>query len=167
MYCDECKKKPATVHLTQMFNGQTTEAHYCEECAAKKGAVIFNMGSSFSIPNMLASFFGYNMEGLPAPSAARTCDNCGMNFNDIRQSGKLGCSECYAAFDEQLEPTLRGMHGNSQHIGKVPARGGEKVILKKKVEDMKGRLQQAVAEEDYEKAAQIRDAIKELEKKLG
>lgn len=167
MYCDECKQRPASVHLTQMFNGQKIESHFCEECAAKKGAIIFNADNSFSIPNLLASFFGFNTEGPSAPALGHSCSNCGMSFNDIRQTGKLGCSECYAAFDEELEPTLRGMHGNSQHIGKVPTRGGEKVILKKTVESMKSRLQQAVAEEDYEKAAQIRDAIKDLEKKLG
>lgn len=165
MFCDECKEKPATVHLTQMFNGKTVETHLCEACATKKGAMIFD--GKFSIPNLLGSFLGHNLSIQGLPSAPRvSCPNCGMDFNDITHTGKLGCAECYSAFEEALEPTLRRIHGNSQHIGKIPSRGGGKVLIKKKIEEMKGLLQEAVSKEQYEKAAEIRDSIKELEKQL-
>lgn len=171
MYCEECKVRPATVHLTQIINGQATQKHLCEQCAAKKGAAMFNLNiePGFSIPNLLGSFFGNfpNMQDVSAPMAANTtCPNCGMNFERIRQMGKLGCSECYATFERELEPTLRRVHGNSQHIGKIPKRGGSKVMLKKKIEELKSRLQKAVAREEYEKAAEIRDEIKKLEKDM-
>ena len=168
MNCEECKQRPATVHLTQMYNGQKKELHLCEQCAAQKGAYMFDL-AKFSLPNLLGTFLGGNLgqQHMQAVGQARTCPNCGMNFADISQTGKLGCSECYAAFDSELEPTLRRVHGNSQHIGKVPARGGEKVMVKKQIEELKTRLQKAVAEEQYEKAAEISDSIKELEKKLS
>lgn len=171
MYCEECKVRPATVHLTQIINGQTMQTHLCEQCAAKKGAAMFNLNiePGFSIPNLLGTLFGnvYNMQGVAAPTAANTvCSNCGMNFERIRQTGKLGCSECYSAFERELEPTLRRVHGNSQHIGKIPKRGGGKVMLKKKIEELKSRLQKAVAREEYEKAAEIRDEIKRLERDM-
>ncbi|WP_054693624.1 UvrB/UvrC motif-containing protein [Syntrophomonas palmitatica] len=168
MLCDECKQKPANVHFAQMVNGQKTETHLCEECAAKKGTFIFQIDNSFSIPNLLASFFGnYNMQGMPVLAPAKSCANCGTSLDNVKQTGKLGCSECYSVFDDELEPTLRRIHGNNQHIGKVPARGGEKVILKKRVEYLKQQLQQAILNEDYEKAAEIRDVIKDIEKKLN
>jgi protein arginine kinase activator len=168
MLCDECKERPANVHFTQIVNGQKTETHLCEECAAQKGTYIFQIDNSFSIPNLLASFFGsFNMQGMPVLPSAKSCANCGTSFEDVKTTGKLGCSECYSVFAEELEPTLRRIQGNNRHIGKVPARGGEKVIMKKKVEYLKQQLQQAVLSEDYEKAAEIRDVIKDIEKKLN
>lgn len=168
MNCEECKQRPATVHLTQMYNGQKKELHLCEQCAAQKGAYMFDL-AKFSLPNLLGTFLGGNLgqQQIQSLGQTRTCPSCGMNFADIRQTGKLGCSQCYAAFESELEPTLRRVHGNSQHIGKVPARGGEKVMVKKQIDELKARVQRAVAEEDYEKAAEIRDSIKELEKKLS
>lgn len=166
MYCEECKQRPAAVHFTQILNGQKKETHLCEKCAAQKGAVMFNLEGQLGIPNLLGSFFGshYNMQGMNANTAQAVCPNCGMKFIDIRQTGKLGCADCYNAFDRDLEPILRRIHGNNQHIGKIPAREGESVLLKKKIEELKNQLHQAVVSEEYEKAAEIRDAIKELEK---
>lgn len=169
MYCEECKQRPATVHFTQMYNGKKVEVHLCEACAAQKGAFMFDVANNFSIPNLLGSLFGsnFNLPDIKTQLPVRTCPNCGMSLNDIRNTGRLGCSECYAAFEKELEPTLRRVHGNSEHVGKVPARGGKKVMEKKKIETLKQQLQQAVVAEDYEKAAEIRDTIKEIEKKLG
>lgn len=170
MYCEECKQKPATVHFTQMFNGKKTEIHLCEECAAKKGVMFLDTDNKFSISNLLGSFFGsgnLSIHEITAPSPSQRCPGCGMRFMDIVQNGKLGCSECYVTFDQQLEPTLRRIHGNSQHVGKIPVHGGKKVLVKKEIERLKQQLQQAVNREEYEKAAEIRDYIKKLEKKLS
>ena len=168
MYCEDCKKKPAAVHLTQVFNGNIMQSHLCEECAAKKGGFIFDPGNKFSIPNLLSSIFGASCSVDPAPiSQLATCPNCGMSFYSIRETGKLGCSECYKVYEQELEPTLRRIHGNSQHIGKIPSRGGEKVFLRKEMENLKSKLQEAVGLEEYEKAAEIRDSIKDLESKLA
>lgn len=167
MYCEECKQKPAAVHLTQVYNGNIIQTHLCEECAAKKGGFIFDPGSKFSIPNLLSSIFGsgVTLESSPA-SEIKSCSGCGMTFNDIRKTGKLGCSQCYQVFAQEMEPTLRRIHGNSQHIGKIPSRGGEKVILKRQLDNLKTHLQEAVNREEYEKAAEIRDSIKEMESRL-
>ena len=130
---------------------------------------MFDVASNFSIPNLLGSLFGsnFNLPEVQTQLPGRVCPNCGMSLNDIMNTGRLGCSECYTAFEKELEPTLRRVHGNSEHVGKVPARGGEKVMVKKKIEHLKQQLQQAVAAENYEKAAEIRDTIKDTEKKLG
>jgi len=168
MLCEECHEKPVSVYFTQMINGKKIELKLCEDCAAKKGAFIFDIDGKFSIPNLLGSFLGnnYNVQDMSALSASHKCKNCNTNLADIRRTGKLGCAECYVSFDRDLEPILRRVHGNSRHIGKIPVRGGNTVLLKKRVENLKLQLQQAVAEENYEKAAEIRDAIKEAEKKI-
>ena len=83
------------------------------------------------------------------------------------QLAKLGCSECYQVYAQGLESSLRRIHGNSQHLGKIPIRGGEKVLIKKQIELLKNKLQEAVKEEKYEEAAEIRDSVKEMENRLS
>ena len=168
MYCEECKQKPATVHLSHVANGKLVEKHLCEDCAGKKGMFVVNLANQFSIPNLLGSIFGspYSVQDIQSASQVESCPNCGMRFTDIRHTGKLGCSECYQAFEQELEPILRRIHGNNQHIGKIPSRSGEKVLLRKKIDTMKQKLQEAVASEQYEQAAEIRDSIKEMENQL-
>jgi protein arginine kinase activator len=168
MYCDECKQKTATVHLTQMINGVKTETNLCEDCAAKKGAFVLDLDNQLSIPNLLGSFFGnYNIPETKTMLQTRTCPSCGMSFINLSQTGKLGCSECYTAFESGIEPILRRIHGNSRHTGKIPVRGGQTVYLQKQLQNLKAQLQKAVAEEQYEKAAEIRDKIKDIEKMIN
>lgn len=169
MYCEECKIRPATVHLAQMFDGKKIETHLCEQCASQKGSIIFGADQQLSIANILGSFLGGNYSIQEARSANQhsTCPGCGIKFSDVRQTGKLGCAQCYIAFEEELEPSLRRIHGNRQHVGKIPLRGGEKYWWKRQVEGLKQQLQEAVAREEYEEAADIRDEIKKLEKRTG
>jgi protein arginine kinase activator len=169
MFCDDCKHKPATVHLTQLVNGKKFDVHLCSECASKKGFLLFDQDKKFSIPNFLGSFLGggFNLQDMHSLTHDSRCQNCGMVFSDIKQTGKLGCSQCYKAFDTELEPTLRRIHGNSRHVGKIPLRGGQKAFLKKELDQLKSKLQQSVKEEKYEQAAEIRDQIKLLEKQIN
>jgi len=167
MLCEECKEKLATVHLIQVFDGQKNESHLCEACAAQKSGLILDTFHEVSIPNLLGGMFGsiYNLQDVPTPNRPSKCPNCGMSFNDIRRLGKLGCSECYQVYAQELEASLRRIHGNTQHLGKIPLRGGEKALAHRKMENLKNRLLEAVREEQYEKAAEIRDLLKEMERK--
>ncbi|HHV76297.1 MAG TPA: hypothetical protein GXX39_02860 [Syntrophothermus lipocalidus] len=172
MYCEECKMKPATVHITQIHDGQKTEMHLCEECAAQKGTHVLKFDSYFSLPKLLGSIFGQEVpvmgEIAPTPrTRVQNCPKCGMSFQQIGQIGRLGCSECYTTFEQEIEPVLRRIHGNTKHAGKVPRRAGGKFELKQMIEDLKKQLQAAIKREQYEKAAELRDKIKELEKKTG
>jgi protein arginine kinase activator len=168
MLCDLCKEKPAAVHLIQVFDGQKIENHLCESCAAQKGGLMYNLSQKFSLPNLLGGMFGsgYSMQEVQNKGSQVQCPNCRLTFQDIKQSGKLGCSQCYQVYAKELESSLRRIHGNSQHLGKIPRRGGEKVFLNRQLEELKSRLQEAVRQEEYEKAADIRDELKEMEKRL-
>lgn len=167
MNCDECKHNLATVHLTEMYNGQKSEMHLCASCAAKKGAMMFDP-SQFNMPNLLGGFLGGHqaVQGFTNSAPLSACHNCGVNFLDIRNTGKLGCPDCYQAFAEELESSLKRIHGNSLHTGKIPLRSGEKTRVKRQVDELKEQLQSAIVAEDYEKAAEIRDMMKDIEKKL-
>lgn len=177
MNCDECKQRPATVHLTKIFNNQKTELHLCEECAKQHDEIPFSFGfdvdPNFSIQKFLAGLLG---GGAPSSkpeeavdeAAADTpqCSNCSLTYGQFGQIGRFGCSHCYQSFAEQMEPLLRRVQGNSRHTGKVPLRAGGTLGYKREIEQLRQELQNAISAEAYERAAVLRDRIHALEGKL-
>jgi len=98
-----------------------------------------------------------------------TCEHCGITWAEFRQHGLFGCEHDYDLFEKDLSPLLQRAHeGATHHTGKVPTRAGSTTGVPKKrksidLTKLKKELQRAVENEDYERAAQLRDAIKEAE----
>ncbi len=92
------------------------------------------------------------------------CPLCGHTWNDFRQSGRLGCGECYNTFRSSAASAIRQIHSTTVHNGKIPSKAGEGLNRKKEYEALKHKLQQAVQSEDYETAAQLHKKIREMEK---
>lgn len=156
MLCEKCNKNHATTHIKTVVNGIVREYNLCSECAAKSG-----YGSN-SITGMLASMLG-DMSSVKLQSQ-KTCKVCGATFADIAHNGKMGCSECYTTFKDEILPYLKRVHGATQHTGKIPNRAPLIVRPKEKtVDGLRQELSRLVAEERYEQAAVVRDKIKEME----
>lgn len=171
MLCDECKKNEATIHFTRIVDNKVTESHLCQECAKEKGLFFPSLDEAlFEGPHLaLASLLaGLSDIGAPyaleKPKVARKCPNCKATYDDFRESGRMGCSECYRTFRKELLPLLRRLHGSVQHTGKVPLKKIGVGKKGKEIIELRRELQKAVEKEEYEKAAVIRDKIKELEK---
>ena len=163
MKCDNCNKA-ATVHLTEIKNGKKIEKHLCEQCAAQNEGVPIK---SHTPINELLTNFVMAHSGLQKELGI-TCDQCGITWAEFRQSGLLGCSHDYDQFEKDLTPLLQRAHENAtHHIGKVPTRiGATGVPRKRKTIDLvklKKELAGALESEDYERAAKLRDAIKQAE----
>jgi protein arginine kinase activator len=161
MKCQLCGKS-ATVHLTEIINDQMSELHLCEDCAKEKG--IAGLGQPFGLQDLLAGLVDFGSSAAPEKKAVLQCPNCKMRYEDFRKSGRLGCSDCYETFKDSLKPLLKKVHGAIQHIGKGPTAVGEGLDLKKKLQELHLKLQQAIQSEAFEQAAQLRDEIKKLEK---
>lgn len=171
MLCQECGKKPATVHYTKIVNNQKTEYHMCEQCAREKGELDLSFGfdPGFSIHNLLAGLLDMDVPGgtLQSPSSQiAKCPTCGLSYSEFSRSGRLGCSDCYDAFTGQLEPLLRRIQGSTSHTGKVPERTGGIVKLDQEVRKLTQELQAAVDAEEFEQAASLRDRIREIKRQL-
>ena len=166
MLCQECQKNQATVHLTKIVNGEHSEQHLCEQCAREKGEFVFNH-QPFSIHHLLTGLM--NIDAQPADklmgftSAKVQCNNCGLTYAQFGQIGRFGCSECYHAFGEWLVPLMRRIHGSTQHVGTVPRRAEGAVKLRRSLEELRQQLQHLVEQEEFEKAAEVRARIRELE----
>ena len=85
---------------------------------------------------------------------------------DFKKAGRLGCAHCYEAFSEGLEGLLKTMHKGTRHKGKVPAALRESQDLAAKLKQLQKKLEKAVAEENFEQAAQARDEIKSAKEKI-
>lgn len=167
MLCDDCKKKPASVHITKINNNQKTEKHLCDACAQKSGELSFSSDAKFAVQDFLKGMLGHGPAGLTQSRSTASCPGCGMSYGDFGRSGKIGCGECYQTFGDRLEPVLRRIHGTANHTGKVPKRGGGKLAALQRLRQLRHELEGHVGREEYEQAARVRDEIKALEKELG
>lgn len=162
MLCDHCGTNPAKVHVTKIVNNQMTTFHLCESCAADKGLEPANVGD-FALTDFLAQMG----KTLPAEASGEGegCPYCELKLQDFKKSGRLGCPQCYVAFEQHLRGLLRRLHGGTQHVGKVylppdPTQAERQERLM----GLRRKLDQAVASEDFERAASLRDEIRALEK---
>jgi protein arginine kinase activator len=171
MLCQECEKRPATLHFTKILNGEKTEFHLCEVCAGEKGEMFSVPSSNFSIHHLLSGLLNFDanpaaLGGVSTEKPLR-CETCGLTYSQFSKSGRFGCVDCYQHFSEKLDPLFRRIHGSVEHRGKVPQRSGGRIKLKKELSQLKYILQQKIAAEEFEQAADIRDKIKQLEKEIA
>src|SRR5688572_8326526 len=163
MLCCICKEKEATVHLTQIAGDKTQKVDLCEECAKQKGV---NDPAGFSLADLLLGL-GASQEMEQAGGGELRCPACNFTQADFKKAGRLGCSECYTTFAEGLEPLLKTMHKGVRHIGKVPQSLRQGRDLADQLRLLQKRLDKAIASEDFEDAANLRDEIKSTREKLN
>lgn len=160
MNCHFCDKE-ATVHLTEIVNGQMMELHLCEEHSKEKGADLIQ---PFSAADFLATFSNiFSSPAMISETAKLVCPHCEMTWQDFSKSGRLGCAQCYDAFQTPLLPLLKRIQRSMMHHGKRPLPASSKSRLNAEIRRMQLRLKAAVQAEDYESAARLRDEIKNLE----
>lgn len=173
MDCTYCPGNKATCHLTKLVNGKAVEVHVCEKCipqVSQDNLVDFDIWDAVS---KLAAQKGKPDPGkaiepepieisaksllIKPPSETTVCPSCGFSSEDVRKTGRLGCGDCYEAFETLLGDVLNDCQKNLQHIGKVPITLRD--IRRKQLES---DLQKAVASERFEEAARLRDELARL-----
>lgn len=169
MLCQDCGKRPATLHFTKIVNGEKSEFHFCEACARERGEMIPGTANGFSIHSLLSGLLDFEPPGGGAGTAAHPlrCETCGLTYSQFSKVGRFGCSDCYRYFGDRLDPLFRRVHGTATHAGKIPKRRGGQLRVKRDIDQLKRQLQMLVEREEFERAAQLRDRIRELEKKMS
>ena len=158
--------KVATIHVTEIIDGEKKEIHLCEECAKKKKLLFTNMPSMLDLSDVLSGI-------IEAASAAESdelhkavCPNCGITFAEFRSNGRFGCPDDYEVFRKGIDPLLERIHGTTEHRGKKAA-SPRKSRRSDRLAKLRAELKKAVADEAYERAARIRDQIYALKKEQG
>ncbi len=162
MLCNVCKQNEAKVHLTKIVGDKMQKVDLCEDCSKEKGV---DDPTSYSLADAL---LGQALSPEPAAESETPaevgvkCPTCGYSQADFKKAGRFGCSECYTTFGEGLEGMLKSMHKGTRHTGKVPAALQQSRAEAQKQKLLQKRLEKAIAEENFEEAAQLRDELKQL-----
>ncbi len=165
MKCQKCDK-PATYHITELAAGKPMELHLCEE-HAREYLTQSTPGESSAVGGMAEALAHQLAVGQAAEELAeldqQSCPVCGITFYEFRNQGRLGCPFDYECFAKQLEPLILNIHGETEHVGKVPRRGPAESERRTQLIRMRREMKEAVAEERYERASQLRDEIRRIE----
>lgn len=172
MLCQDCKKREATVKITQIINQTKTVLLFCHACAAARGFHSPLAEQPFPLAEILTGLVeSGNLPAKAEPMASLTCPTCHLRFEEFTRLGRFGCGDCYRTFRPHLENIMRKIHGNSLHRGKTPdvTPGADQttaVMPIKEEERLETELRKAIEAEDFERAAEIRDKLKSLKELL-
>lgn len=160
MLCEECGKNQATVTITLAAAGGAKTRRLCPECMKKMESSL----AKGDIQSFLSSILAVLGTEKKQETPDLTCASCGHTYAEFEHTGRLGCAQCYRAFSEQLKPMLQRIHGRAQHAGRRPASfvPDPRDVLNEQIADLRRRMDEAVACEDFEEAARCRDELRSL-----
>jgi protein arginine kinase activator len=159
MKCQFCEN-PASVHVTEVVNFKKRALHLCEDCARERNLLPKANGPQLDLKallSLIANPFPDAVEdGDDAPAAAppapEVCPACGLTLAEFRAEGRLGCAHDYDALRAAIEPLLERVHRHTAHAGKAP-----RAV---RAREWQKQMKAAIAAEDYEEAARLRDLIR-------
>jgi len=165
MICNVCGTKEATIHLTEIVNGQMAEIHICERCAEEKGT---DFKTYFNLGDLLTGFAGM---GEIAKSGGKkmppiVCKSCGLTFEDFPKQGRLGWGNPQNVFKKPLEVVIKQVQRSGYHVGKKPSKIPKEVRSAHDLRQLKERLKKSIRDEAFEESARLRDEIRQIEDKM-
>ncbi|MCD0463466.1 UvrB/UvrC motif-containing protein [Roseiconus lacunae] len=160
MKCQFCEK-PATFHITELTEPTGPQVmHLCEEHA--KGFLHKGASSPMAaIATALAKQLGQSGDDLEELDQ-KECPVCGITFREFRNSGRLGCPYDYTHFEADLRPLLINVHDRTDHAGKHPQRSAGTADSQARMIKLRSEMEEAIKSEDYERASEIRDELKNM-----
>ncbi len=163
MKCQKCDK-PATFHITELTGGKPQELHLCEDHARE---YLTQDTDEASPPNLAGALAQQLAVGQTAEELARldqrACPVCGITFFDFRNQGRLGCPHDYVFFQKELEPLLLNIHDVTEHSGKRPHRHPGDSDQRTDLIRLRREMKEAIQQEKYERASELRDEIRRIE----
>lgn len=164
MKCQHCEK-PATFHITELTGSQPLELHLCEDHA--RSYLQQNEEPEAATPTLAGMLAKQLQLGQTAQELARldkqACPVCGITFYEFRQQGRLGCPHDYVSFEKELEPLIVNIHGDNTHVGKRPKHGARGTNRRTELIRLRREMKEAIQHENYERAKELRDQIREYE----
>ncbi len=172
IHCEACKKKPATVHITEVVEHPAApdEAYkiehkdICESCAAS-----LNLAHSPPVTKSVIEIWKLLEQSAKSrrQQSDVACPDCGMTLREFRSRGRLGCPRDYEVFHAHLDPLLQRIHNAERHVGRLPGLDASQIERMQQIHDLRERLETAIRDEEYEDAARLRDELQQLERTEG
>lgn len=178
MKCQNCGRNNANVSYTRIINGDRTELHLCSECAKDMNIEVnFNFGFNDMFSRLFDDFSSLRNFEIPQYSGFRALERGIdeiMNDNFFGRNTLFGNNDFIDSSNTELDEALNNIQKKHRGLNKAKDNNEENKKDKKvnKVEDkkqkeiaeLKAKIQEYIKSEEYEKAAVLRDKIKELEK---
>lgn len=163
MLCDVCKKRESIISYTKSYGDRVEEVHLCEECAEKKFRADFSnhMNIGINLEDFFKNIFHFVTQDNKEDNDFY-CKDCGTSFNEYRQRGFVGCSNCYDTFRDEIKKYFKSINKIPKHIGSIPENATKNIKYKREISNLESELDILISLEEYEKAAVLRDKIKEL-----
>ncbi|MBQ2952932.1 MAG: UvrB/UvrC motif-containing protein [Clostridia bacterium] len=185
--CEDCGKNDAVCTMAVMMGTKTIHRKLCQACMAKTSMALAAGNLGQVLGSILAAAQGaaqpaaapdaLRPQPAPKPQAApalptvegepESCPGCGLPYAQLRQHGRAGCARCWTAFRRTVEKGLASYAPAVQHTGRRPVDSEEARRDRAVREMLQRRLEEAIAREDYESAAQLRDAMREIDRQEG
>jgi protein arginine kinase activator len=167
MKCEICGERDAVIHIQQVIGKERVDLHLCEDCAVERGITSSQDRIELSISNLINGLVEVHGKRSKKSTKPQVCPRCESTWEGINKRQRMGCPDCYTTFHREIRQALRKLLGKSQHRGRLPKRlSTYKTVLVDMVK-LKEGLEEALKREDYEKAARLRDRIRELEEQVG
>ena len=169
MKCEICHQREASVAYTHIVDNDKKTAFLCSACSPQQKSTAGKEASATADTPVMAKKMKAELKKPDQTEGAATtlCPHCGMSYEEFRKGGRFGCQACYEAFDGQLERLMKRIHGAVRHQGKGLVTQRRAIPSDEELKELRRDLESAVAAEEYEKAAELRDRIMELETGLS
>ncbi|MFQ5606578.1 MAG: UvrB/UvrC motif-containing protein [Candidatus Zixiibacteriota bacterium] len=166
--CHRCGRETETsVKITQIRGNQKTVVSLCQSCASEMGFHNPLDQMPFPLAKILEGIVDQSFSARELAVDGEACADCGMTFAQFSQFGRFGCGSCYKTFRQKLETILRKIHGNSIHRGRMPRTVDDSTVSVKEQERLESEYKRAIEHEEFERAADLRDRLREIRTQLS
>ncbi len=148
MRCDICGSNDSVFFIKP--DGSGGELRLCRACAVSRGYASAGEGLGARLDSLL----------IDEAASSGPCPSCGWTADNLRSSGRLGCTDCVKAFRREILYALDRSGGRRPYDGKAPRGLREADRVGDSVADLSSALERAVRSEDFEAAAAIRDRLR-------
>ncbi len=159
MKCDKCGR-PSVYRSTLIANGVSRTTNLCRDCAIQEG--VFTTDNNSLFDDMFSMFADF----LPFEKVADVvCPVCKMSLREFKNTGRLGCPNCYEAFREEISSIIKKISPLDRHKQEIskPKSTKKTLTTEEKISKLREDMKLAVKEERYEDAAKIKKQIQKLE----
>ena len=157
--CSSCKKK-TTITYREMQERKIKTSKHCVDCPLLKDKIISSGKEEAHTSDIEKNVI---------------CPSCKTNLYQVMTGSSFGCKQCYEIFEDFLThelakagalPQMTNSKLQTQprtpfHLGNIPSRI-KSPELSDKLRSLNSALREALAIENYERAANLRDQIKDL-----
>ena len=170
MKCSNCGEREGVISLTHIEEGEVRTGSLCAACAKAKGIETGSELAATPLGGFLAAL-GESLgpEAGPSEGTEDRCGSCGATLRDFRETGRVGCADCYRTFATPLRELLRRLHGSTHHTGMRYEDGGPGpgtgpgASAPAARDRLREELRRAIEAEQFERAAELRDQLREPE----